>query len=128
MLGDKLDLLMASLGAIADPRRVLIAGKPKLPYSSQTPSSRRSRFTGVFKNGARWQALIAIQKRKTYIATFDSALDAAKAYDLVSIVLNNYLATTNFDYSKEGILSLITSHAAVLAKIGGPAERASSQA
>ena len=64
-------------------------------------------YIGVFKNGEKWQALISIQKKKTYIATFDSGLEAAKAFDLLSIILNKYLAKTNFDYWKQDIHDLL---------------------
>lgn len=110
---NKFDSLLKSLNAIIDPSRILITESSKLPYSVRT-SNRRSRYIGVFKNGEKWQALISIKKKKTYIATFDSDLEAAKAYDLLSIILNKYLATTNFDYWKDDILNLFERYAFII--------------
>ena len=70
-------------------------------------SSRRSHYTGVFKNGDNWQALISIQKRKTYIGIYASELEAAKAFDFYSILLNNITAIANFDYTKKDIIGMI---------------------
>ena len=70
-------------------------------------SSRRSHYTGVFKNGDNWQALISIQKRKAYIGTYANELEAAKAFDFYSILLNNITATTNFYYTKKDIIGMV---------------------
>ena len=73
-------------------------------------SSRRSQYIGVFKNQNNWQALISINKRKTYIDTYSTEIEAAKAYDFYSILLNKLLAKTNFDYSKSEIISMVENY------------------
>ena len=41
-----------------------------------------------------------IDKKKTYIVTYDDEVSGAKAYDKMNIYLNGLSAKTNFDYTK----------------------------
>uniref|UniRef100_A0A7S3NFF3 AP2/ERF domain-containing protein n=1 Tax=Euplotes harpa TaxID=151035 RepID=A0A7S3NFF3_9SPIT len=84
---------------------VLVHGRTKSAVGP-TASRRRSQYIGVFKNGANWQALITINKRKVYIGTYATELQAARAFDFHSLLLHGILATTNFDYCKEEIVGL----------------------
>ena len=73
-------------------------------------SFRRSKYIGVFRNGANWQALICINKAKTYIGTYSSEHEAAQAFDFHSIALNGLMAGTNFDYTKAQIMEMIMAY------------------
>ena len=75
-------------------------------------SNRRSAYIGVFKNGPNWQSLISIDKKKTYIGTYLTEIEAARAFDYYSILLHGLTAVTNLDYSKRDILELITENQA----------------
>lgn len=70
-------------------------------------SYRRSNYIGVSRNGPNWQALIAINKRKTYIGTYDTEAEAAKAFDFYSLLLHSLKARTNYSYTKHEILEMI---------------------
>jgi len=111
-----LDELYESLEKVENPDRVLISSKKKLNYRAEKVSNRRSRYTGVFKNGSKWQALIAIKMKKTYIHTYADEKEAAKAFDLMSILMKKYLATTNFDYTKRDILDLFNNFSDIVVK------------
>jgi len=41
-----------------------------------------------------------VEKKKTYIGTYKSDIEAAKVYDIYSILTNGIQAKTNFNYSK----------------------------
>ena len=71
-------------------------------------SSKRTSFIGVSKNGPHWQTLISINKKKTYIGTFLTEREAGEAYDFYSMVLNCEKAGTNFSYTKEQSLDLVS--------------------
>ncbi|CAI2360066.1 unnamed protein product [Moneuplotes crassus] len=109
----KLERLYRYLDKVADDNKVLVHGKQKVHPRSRKASSRRSRYIGVFKNGTKWQALININAKKTYIETYLTEEPAARAFDLMSLILNSEKAVTNYDYSKADILELIASHSCV---------------
>mmetsp|Transcript_8770 Transcript_8770/g.9958 ORF Transcript_8770/g.9958 Transcript_8770/m.9958 type:complete len:169 (-) Transcript_8770:39-545(-) len=105
---NKMPTIFKSLEMICDEDTILIHGKPKL--APRRNSVRRSRYIGVFKNGPNWQALIAIDKKKTYIGTYETELEAAMYFDLISILINGLTALTNFSYSKKDIMRLASTH------------------
>lgn len=82
-------------------------GKSRRKYDR---SFRRSCYTGVSRNGPNWQTLIAINKRKTYVGTFETEEEAARAYDFYSLLLHSISARTNFSYTKEEVLNMIEKH------------------
>ena len=70
-------------------------------------SSKRSNYIGVTKNGPNWQSLISINRRKTYIGTYITQDEAARAFDIYSLLLHGLKASTNFPYTKAEILSAL---------------------
>ena len=71
-------------------------------------SAKRTSYFGVNKNGPNWQTLITINKRKTYVGTFMTEVEAARAFDFYSMLLHLDSAKTNFSYNKDQALSLIS--------------------
>ena len=65
------------------------------------------RISGVTWNGQLWQALITINKRKTYIGSYESERDAAIAFDFYCMLLHSLRAKTNFNYSKKNTLCMV---------------------
>mmetsp|Transcript_23098 Transcript_23098/g.22976 ORF Transcript_23098/g.22976 Transcript_23098/m.22976 type:complete len:227 (-) Transcript_23098:26-706(-) len=112
----KLVDLYRELDAIDDQDITVVYGQSKIASISVRPSNRRSRFVGVFKNTSKWQALIDISSWKTYIQTYSTEQEAARAYDLMSLLLKGLRALTNFDYSKADILELFTTHSDIIDK------------
>uniref|UniRef100_A0A7S3JBB2 AP2/ERF domain-containing protein n=1 Tax=Euplotes harpa TaxID=151035 RepID=A0A7S3JBB2_9SPIT len=89
----------------------LVISKQEKAVSKAGPASRkRSSFIGVSKNGHNWQALISVNKRKTYIGSYRSERDAAVAFDFYCILLHSFCAKTNFSYSKTEILDMIANY------------------
>ena len=103
----KTEDLLRYLNFIEFDYQILIFGKEKAQPKEGPLSSKRSRFIGVFKNGEVWQALININNRKTYIGTYDTEGEAARAFDFYSILIHFFDAKTNFDYTKENIINMI---------------------
>lgn len=98
--------ILKALDLIMNDNAPLIVARQKAAPRRSANSNRRSTFIGVFKNGPNWQALISIDKRKTYIGTYATELEAARAFDYHSILLHDLTAITNFNYSKSEILQL----------------------
>lgn len=98
--------LLLDLDTIDDCSEQFIIGKRK-SHRSEFQSNRRSNYIGVSRNGPHWQALIWINKRKTYIGTYSSEIQAARAFDLYSILLHGLVAKTNSSYSKDEIVSML---------------------
>lgn len=86
----------------------IIFGRPK--YSAKTTQhiSTRSRYIGVTKNGKAWQALISINGRKTYLGTYEDQRKAAVAFDFHSILLKDFSAMTNFNYTKQNLYDMLS--------------------
>jgi hypothetical protein len=55
-----------------------------------------SGYKGVFRSGKKWQARIWIGKQLKYIGTWDTAQEAAIAYDKIANELHGEFANTNF--------------------------------
>ena len=109
-LEENADEIMRTLLMIKSESTVLVSGKRKAESKEGPLSDTRSSFIGVSRNGLNWQALIAINKRKTYIGSYESEKDAALAFDFYSILLHSLTAKTNFSYSKEDIINMITNY------------------
>lgn len=95
-----------ALNMVTDQDAILITSRTKPMPRRSTNSHRRSSFIGVFKNCQKWQSMIAIDGIKTYIGTYSTQLEAAKAFDYHSILLHGMDAITNFDYCKRSIEEL----------------------
>ena len=101
------DVLLDIVQNFAADDITLVVGNNKAEPKDGPLSSKRSSFIGVFRNGAHWQALITINKRKTYIGSYESEKDAAFAFDLHSMLLHSLTAKTNFSYTKHNIEEMI---------------------
>uniref|UniRef100_A0A7S3NFD0 AP2/ERF domain-containing protein n=1 Tax=Euplotes harpa TaxID=151035 RepID=A0A7S3NFD0_9SPIT len=87
--------------------KTVVEGKAKSASRARSASQSRSQFIGVSKNGDKWQALITVNKRKTYIGSYSCEQHAAVAFDFYSIVLHYFTATTNFSYAKQDVIDMI---------------------
>ena len=105
----KADDLLRSLLLIESDFETLVYGKEKAHPKIGALSTKRSRYIGVWKNGTLWQALITINSRKTYIGTYQTEDEAARAFDFYSILLHSLTAKTNFSYTKANIVGMIAS-------------------
>jgi hypothetical protein len=70
-------------------------------------SQKRSQYIGVSKSGPTWQAIVIVEKRKTYIGTYSTEIEAANAYDMYSLILYGLRAVTNFSYNKHDIIRIV---------------------
>ena len=80
----KADKLLESLQNILIGGVTLVSPKKKAESKLGPLSSKRSTYIGVSRNGHNWQALITINKKKTYIGSYRSEIDAAIAFDFFS--------------------------------------------
>lgn len=58
-----------------------------------------SKYRGVSKNGNKWQVLIQINKKQSYIGSYLSEEFAARVYDVLAIKNRGIKAKTNFIYN-----------------------------
>lgn len=105
--------VMKSLDTIIDNNMQLLKSCTKTVSKCSSNSARRSQYIGVFRNGPNWQALISINNKKTYIGSYSSEQEAARAFDYNSIMLHELSARTNFAYTKLEIMSLINHFSSV---------------
>ena len=98
--------LLSTINRFIDDHMIIVHGKRK-NIAKVRNSNRRSTYTGVFKNGDNWQAFISINTRKTYLGTFSTQEEAAKTFDLYSILVHGLSAKTNFDYTKNEIINIV---------------------
>ena len=103
----KADNLLQTIQTITIGDMVLVSAKKKAESKDGPLSSKRSSFIGVSRNGLHWQALITINKRKTYIGSYECEKDAAVAFDFFSILLHSFTAKTNFSYTRNNIEEMI---------------------
>lgn len=87
-------------------KSVIFTGKAKNPNRINA-SAKQTSYIGVSKNGPHWQSLITIQKKKTYIGTFMTESQAARAYDFYCMLVHCMRAQTNFRYTKQQVFELI---------------------
>lgn len=106
---NNLRILMKDLEKLPSSISEIIKGKGK-SRRKDDGSFRRSNYIGVSRNGPNWQTLIAINKRKTYVGTFESEEEAARAFDFYSLLLHSISARTNFSYTKDEVLGMIERH------------------
>lgn len=99
----RVESLIRTLEDFPDSGEAIVTPKRKNIRSDE--SVRRSNFIGVIKNGPNWQSLISINRRKTYIGTYLTQNEAARAFDIYSFLLHGLKASTNFPYTKSEILS-----------------------
>ena len=57
----------------------------------------KSKFRGVYKCGKRWKAQLQCQGIQFYLGTFDTEIEAAKAYDRKARDEKGVKGLTNFD-------------------------------
>ena len=72
--------LIEAIDMIPNPRNLIFYSKSK-SSNRINASLKQTSYIGVSKNGPNWQSLITINKRKTYIGTFMTEKEAAKAYN-----------------------------------------------
>lgn len=58
-----------------------------------------SKYLGVSKNGSKWQVLMKINKKQSYIGSYPSEELAARVYDVLAIKNRGIKARTNFIYN-----------------------------
>ena len=87
---------------------ILVHSKKKSERKAN--SIRRSNFIGVSRNGPNWQSIISMKKNKFYLGTYSTQKDAAMVFDFYSIMTHGLEAKTNFSYSKDWILNMITDY------------------
>mmetsp|Transcript_27958 Transcript_27958/g.32053 ORF Transcript_27958/g.32053 Transcript_27958/m.32053 type:complete len:98 (+) Transcript_27958:345-638(+) len=73
-------------------------------------NGRRSNYIGVSKNGDVWQSLIMIDGKKTYIGSYHTEEEAALSYDFYSMILKQFSAKTNFDYTLMQIRRMVDNY------------------
>lgn len=105
----ELNCLIESLDIFNNPKEKIFYSHKK-GKDRVNASARRSSFIGVCKNGPHWQALISIRQKKTYIGTYPSQVEAAKAYDFYCMLVHCLRAKTNFTYTRAEVDSLIANH------------------
>ena len=79
----------------------------KKKHERRKRSNRRSHFIGVSKNGPSWQAMITVNRRKTYIGTYKDERDAAIAFDFYSMLIHNMMGKTNLSYTKGQLYEML---------------------
>lgn len=109
-LEKNLNTLLQDLEGVFNPHATIVNGKRKAAWKANSYSQRRSMYIGVAKNGPNWQALISINKRKTYIGTYRTEFEAAMVFDFYSLMLHSVKAKTNFDYSKDQICQMVMNY------------------
>jgi hypothetical protein len=62
-------------------------------------NKRRSKYRGVSKNGNKWQVLIMVNNKKSYLGSYPSEELAARVYDIYAIKSYGNKARTNFVYN-----------------------------
>lgn len=103
-------------------RSALVSGPPQLLPA--TPFSQQHRFRGICLRGSSYLAQLDIAGKAYELGPFGSEVDAAKAYDRYSLLLQGVRASTNFPpwehlASAQEISSLVNAVFAVSSLHGG---------
>ncbi|CAI2368357.1 unnamed protein product [Moneuplotes crassus] len=104
---EKLLSFIDAISIFKNPDEIIFIGNKK-GRNRINASRKRSKYIGVCKNGPHWQALIAINKQKTYIGTYMTQELAAKAYDFYCMLIQSLKAKTNFSYTKREVEEMIS--------------------
>lgn len=99
--------LVEALHRVRDQNKIVIRTTRKRAKGADGENFRGSKFRGVSKNGSQWQVLIMVNKKKRYIGTISTEIEAARLYDKVAIQNHGVKARTNYDYTKEEILNVL---------------------
>ncbi|CAI2386998.1 unnamed protein product [Moneuplotes crassus] len=83
------------------------SSRKKTRGTTDTSLGRRSKYIGVSKNNANWQALINQRNTKKYIGTFTDELEAARTYDLYAMAVQAQKACLNFSYSTQEVEEMV---------------------
>ena len=78
-------------------QRALVGSKPE----------NCARYIGLSRNGKKWQVLVMIDKKWTYITSLANQEACAWVYDKMIIYLNGMSAKTNFTYTKWEVESIV---------------------
>jgi len=70
-------------------------------FNKEKPKNNTSGFKGVVKDGNRWAAQIRINKKNTYLGSFNSKEEAAIIYDRVALFYHPEFAWINFKESRK---------------------------
>ena len=105
---DKKPTILRQIENIANPEEIVIKETQKSSLNRGARTQRRSKYIGVVKNSPKFHTFIVIDGFKTYIGTYKSEEEAAKAYDYYSILLHELSAMTNFSYTKREIELMFT--------------------
>ena len=101
----RISWLIGLLDQVYDDDTIIVKQAKKI--QRKWNSSRKSSYIGVSKNGPNWQSMISVEKRKSYIGTYNTELEAAQSFDFYSLLTHGFSAKTNFSYSKNNIYDLI---------------------
>eukprot|EP00743_Colponemidia_sp_Colp-15_P005495 GILK01005909.1.p1 GENE.GILK01005909.1~~GILK01005909.1.p1 ORF type:complete len:274 (-),score=38.93 GILK01005909.1:217-1038(-) len=83
-------------------------GKGVKRKSNDEARPRGSKYRGVSRNGNQWQVLIMVDKKKRYIGSFASEMEAAKAYDRAALQNHGLKAKTNFEYTEDELNKILS--------------------
>ena len=79
---DRLEQELREHGSDLHETIVLARTKSRLRTKLQVRHHRGSAYRGVSKNGTKWQTILMVNKSKRYLGNYQTAEEAASAYDL----------------------------------------------
>ena len=69
-------------------------------------NKKKNNYKGISRNRKKWQAYIMINKKNTYLGSYNSEITAAKVYDFMAIKKSGFRAKTNFKYNYNQIIKI----------------------